>query len=299
MTEENKNKNLLWLILTIVFAIGAIVITYMYMNTSNELKELQAEKEEQRQMFVAEIDSLLIEHEAIKLDYGELADSLSVKDSLIQANAKEIKNLLNYKWEYYKVNKKLKKLRNISQGYLVQIDSLHKVNETLKGEVIELKQDVQIAKRQNSELKRKSKKLEESISEAAVLSAYNINATAYKVRGSRERETRRARRADKINVCFTLGQNSLLEPGMKKIYIRIADPKNKILTKSDADTYSFDYNGNIMQYSMMEVVDYNNESQEICSTWYIRKSDDISKGRYVVSIFTDKLEIGQTSIVLK
>ena len=53
----------------------------------------------------------LILDESGRRPLAELADTLAVKDSIIQANAAEIKQLLGYKWDYYKANKKLNQLR--------------------------------------------------------------------------------------------------------------------------------------------------------------------------------------------
>ncbi len=50
---------------------------------------------------------MMVEHQRIKDEYGAISDSLFVKDSIIEANAIEIKKLLNTEWEYYKIKKKL------------------------------------------------------------------------------------------------------------------------------------------------------------------------------------------------
>ncbi|MBI9035625.1 MAG: hypothetical protein JEZ03_14270, partial [Bacteroidales bacterium] len=117
--QEKKSNNKIWYIIVALLVVIIGVVGYLYLSTDSAKKELEQEKESQRIMFQQELDSLMIEHEAVKVEYSELTDSLFVKDSLIQQNANEIKNLLNYKWDYYKVNKKLGKLRKISQGYLV------------------------------------------------------------------------------------------------------------------------------------------------------------------------------------
>ncbi len=297
--QEKKNNNKIWYSIIALLVILVGVVGYLYLSTNTAKKELEAEKEAQRVMFTQELDSLMTEHEAVKVEYSELTDSLFVKDSMIQQNAKEIKNLLNYKWDYYKVNKKLKKLRKISQGYLVQIDSLYRVNEVLKGENLQLKQDVQMAQRKNTELRRHSEQLEQKVEDAAILKAYNIEAEGYKISGSRERATDKARRIDKIEVCFTIGQNMLVDSGKKNIYMRIAQPDNKVLTKAESDSYSFEFEGNILQYSMMKVLDYTQEATDICGNWYVRDDEKLQAGRYVISVYTDTEEIGQTFLDLR
>ena len=89
----------------------------------------------------------MLEHAQIKESYGDLSDSLVTVDSVIQANAAEIKQLLNYKWDYYKVKKKLDRLQVISQGYVRKMDSIVVVNEVLTEENLQIKEEIQQEKR--------------------------------------------------------------------------------------------------------------------------------------------------------
>ena len=41
--------------------------------------------------------------------------------------------------------------------------------------------------------------------------------------------TERARRSDKIKVCFTVAKNKLTEAGDKELYVQVIDPKNNVL----------------------------------------------------------------------
>ncbi|MDZ7776196.1 MAG: hypothetical protein U5L09_11630 [Bacteroidales bacterium] len=93
-TQQKKNKKnlILWIVLFLIALIAAIVVGYLYMNTSTEVKELKEEKQQQKVFFERELDSLMGEHNKVKNEYDNLTDSLDVKDSVIKANAKEIKS---------------------------------------------------------------------------------------------------------------------------------------------------------------------------------------------------------------
>ena len=82
----------------------------------NKYLSIINEKENQRIELQNDLNSLLMKHDSIKAEYGALSDSLVAKDSIIMANAKEIQELLNYKWEYGKVNKKLELLEENFAG---------------------------------------------------------------------------------------------------------------------------------------------------------------------------------------
>ncbi|MDZ4204275.1 MAG: hypothetical protein U1C46_05595, partial [Bacteroidales bacterium] len=193
-------------------------------------------------------------------------------------------------------------LRKISQGYLKQMDSLFTVNRELKEENIKVRADFEREKIITRDLQKDKQELVEKVELAAVLRAYGIDANGISLSGGRGRETAtdRARRTDKIKMCFTLAENAVIQPGIRDIYLRVARPDNRILAKGLGDEYSFIYRGEILQYTSKETVNYQNESIQVCSQWIHRNVKDLmQQGLYVVTIFADDQEIGQTFFELK
>ena len=276
------------------------VMAWMMLNTRTKVVTLVKEKNTQSIELQSELDSLMNEHERVKSSYGTLSDSLSNKDSIILANAAEIKKLLGTTYDYYKVKKKLEQLRRISQGYVHQIDSLFTVNAELKQENSQIKSVYKNEQSKNEELNKDKQQLTEKISSAAVLKAYKISAVPMKVRGSdKERATDKASRVDKIKVCFTLSENKLVTPGRRYVYLRIARPDKLILSHGRGDDYSFDAQGETLQYSTTEAVDYDGTSSDLCLNYNTNGKEDMLKGTYFVTVYADGREIGQSSFVLK
>ena len=298
-TSNQKNRSLLFIILAAVFAIALVIVLVLFNRTKSDLEEMVQEKEIQRLDLQADLDSLLVEHEEVKADYGAIADSLLSKDSVIQANAKEIKRLLNTQWEYVKVKRKLKALQEISQVYVVQLDSLYTVNKELQEENKAITKKYQTERRKNTELIKTQEELTKKVTDAAVFKAYSIAVKAINIRGSREKETDKARRTHRLDVCFTLGENLVIEPGIHTIYMRIAGPDTRILMRGEGDEYAFDFRGEKLQYSVKQDVEYNNEAMDVCMSWLQMPDDgEMQKGQYIVNIFSDDQEIGQKTIVL-
>ena len=300
--QENKKPSLLNIIVIAALALLAIILVFFLVKNSNKVSDLQAEKEAQRLAFQYELDSLLTEHEAIKTEYGNLTELLVEKDSVIQANAVEIKQLLDTQWEYVKVQRKLERLRVISQGYLHQMDSLYTLNRELQAENEQVKAKYEYERSLTKELQKDKETLIEKVEEAAILRAYNIKATPLNLKGAhnKESETDRARRTDLIRVCFSLAENNIAPSGMKDVYLRIARPDNMILVAGLGDDYSFVFNDNILQYSAMRQVDYQNAELKVCADWINRnKAEPMQTGVYVVNVFHGDNEIGQTSFTLK
>ncbi|NLN95969.1 MAG: hypothetical protein GX128_07360 [Bacteroidales bacterium] len=300
--QENKKPSLLNIIVIAALALLAIILVFFLVKNSNKVRDLQAEKEAQRLAFQYELDSLLTEHEAIKTEYGNLTELLAEKDSIIQVNAVEIKQLLDTQWEYVKVQRKLERLRVISQGYLHQMDSLYTLNRELQAENEQVKAKYEHERSLTKELQKDKETLIEKVEEAAILRAYNIKATPLNLKGvhNKESETDRARRTDLIRVCFSLAENNIAPSGMKDVYLRIARPDNIILVAGLGDDYSFVFNDNVLQYSAMRQVDYQNAELKVCADWINRnKAEPMQTGVYVVNIFHGDNEIGQTSFTLK
>lgn len=302
--EKNKKKTsnrLYQVFLIIACIIIAGLIVWLFLTHTN-LNNLLAEKENQRVELHAELDSLLIHHEIVKEEYGELSDTLALKDSIILANADEIRILLNTKWEYYKVKKKLRSLQKISQGYVRQMDSLYRVNKALAEENIIIRRDLNTERREKEAIIKDKAVLTEKVEMASVLYTYNMSANGIRSKsgGGKEKITDKAKKVDKIKVCFTLGKNEIIPPGEIEIYIRIAKPDEEVLTKDKTHEYTFEYQGESIQYSILKTINYENIPIDLCLYWYNRyKSLPMMVGIYHVDIFNDGKNIGHTTFQLR
>ena len=299
-TQDNKPGSRSWIIIAILLLIIIIAMLVWFLPQKNEYTLLINEKEEQRTELQKELDDLLTKHESIKVEYGVLADSLLVKDSIILANAAEIQQLLNFKWEYRKVNKKLGLLRNIAQGYVHQIDSLYTENRVLKEENEKVREQYAREQDKSRELTKDKEELIEKVTLAAIIKAYNVTAKGVRFTGSgRERDTDKAKKVERVKVCFTLGENNLVEPGKKTIYIRILRPDNLVVTQKIGETYTFDYQGQQLEYTSKKEVDYQNKDTYMCMFWTKKMKDPAMVGTYNVSVYCEGAEIGKTSFDLR
>ena len=275
------------------------VMAWMLVNQKNVIVTQEKNSDSVKTELQGELDSLLAEHERVKVSYGELSNSLSERDSIINVKAMEIKQLLGSKAELAVIKRKLAQLQQITQVYEQQIDSLFTVNRKLKAENEKIKIDYNLEQQKTNDLSKDKVALNEKITGAAVLKAYKISALAYKSKGvDKEKETDKAARTDKIKVCFTVSENKLVSSGYKRFFVRIARPDNVILTRGPA--YTFQFLGQTLQFSAMETLNYDGDAADVC-TYFERTANgtELSKGRYVVNIFTEDREIGQTSFELK
>ncbi|MDR2083479.1 MAG: hypothetical protein LBP67_00565 [Bacteroidales bacterium] len=300
----NSNKKSIKPIIYIVLAvllIAIVVLIIIFSSTKSKYERLVGEKEYQRQELLMELDSLMYQHEEIKISYGELAKQLEEKDSIINAEAKEIKRLLNFEWEYYKIRKKVTQLQEISKSYVVQMDSLYTVNAELVKENTQIKKDIQVERKKNVELAKEKEELSRKINLASAVKAFDINAECFHTTGSRERKTDKAKRTNLIRMCFSVMENPLIEGDNINVYARIAMPDGTIITDDTGDIYSFEYRGNVLQYTVKSTLKYTGETlSNICLDWQkLDMSESLPEGLYYINLFTEEFEIGQTYFELR
>ncbi len=301
--KNGKNRTLLYALLAALALALVFVIILASKNSSikGNLQQLEAEKEMQRQDFQAEVDSLMKVHNELKESYGELSQELAEKDSIIQADAVEIKKLLDSQWDYNRIKKKLASLQTISQKYVRQMDSLYTVNRELVAENERIREEFQAERRQNTSLTKQKEELTNKVNQAATMKISNYTAQAVRFKGGgKETPTDRAERAERIRLDFTVAANDLIQPGTKLFYVRIADPRRAIISKGTGDEYAFQSNGQTLQFT--EKVRVNYDGKETAVRAYYTKPDayEMMPGTYFIDVYEQggKL-IGQTAIDLK
>ena len=224
-------------------------------------------------------DSLREKLESEKLKTQRLLEELrQVKSS----NAAEIMRL----------KKELKTVRAVLRTYVIQIDSLNRLNAELTKENQEVKNKYSAATAQISTLSKEKKSLNEKVSLAAQLDATNIIVNPMNKRG---KTARKVKDVKKISIQFTIVKNITAETGNKTLYIRIAKPDNDILTKSEANTFA--YEDRNIGYSIKKYIEYTGEEQTVTVYWNVEEF--FPSGNYRVYIFADGNMIGQGSFSMK
>ena len=289
----DKSKNLIIIIILLVIIIGGVSFYAFRQNQENkEMTELFAiEKEEMENEYTTfatqydelqvqiNNDSLRIKLESEKLKTQRLLEELrQVKSS----NAAEITRL----------KKELKTVRAVLRSYVMQIDSLNRINEALTTENKEVKKKYSEATRQINTLAQEKKTLNAKVTLAAQLDATNINVQPKNKRG---KTAKKVKDVKKIAVSFTIVKNITAKTGERTLYVRIAKPDNDILTKSASDT--FPYENKELAYSIKKYIEYTGEEQTVTVYWDVEEY--LTAGTYNVYVFADGTMIGQQSFNMK
>ncbi len=291
--EMNKNKGLVIIIIVLAAAIAGIsYFAFMQTEKNKEMSELFAiekqEMENEYSNFATQYDELQIQINNDSL--REKLESEKLKTQRLLEELRQVKT--SDAAEIMRLKKELKTVRAVLRTYVIQIDSLNRLNAALKQENEEVKSKYSEATAQITNLSQEKETLHQKVSLAAQLDATNITVQTLNKRG---RKTSRVKNVKKIAISFTIVKNITAETGNKTIYVRIAKPDNSILTKNDAD--KFKYEDREISYSIKKYIEYTGEEQSVNVYWNVEEF--LSAGTYHIYIFADGNMIGQGDFSMK
>lgn len=289
----DKSKKLIIVIIGLILLCGGVSFYAFQQNQKNqEMSELFAiEKEEMENEythFATQYDELQVQINNDSL--REKLESEKLKTQRLLEELRQVKT--SNAAEIMRLKKELKTVRAVLRSYVIQIDSLNKVNQALTVENQEVKQKYSQATRQISNLSQEKKNLNEKVALAA-----QLDATAIQVdpRNKRGKTARRVKDVKKIAVSFTIVKNITAKTGERTLYIRIAKPDNEVLTKNSANT--FPYENRNLAYSIKKYIEYTGEEQRVTVYWDVEEY--LPTGTYHVYIFADGTMIGQEAFTMK
>ena len=289
------NKKI-WIPTIIVVLILAGVTAYLFINLNKQKEENAAIKE------LAEIDKKEMENEYQQFaqQYSEMKTQINNDSIVAQLTAEQEKTqrLLNElrrvkstdAIEITRLKKELATVRAVIRSYVMEIDSLNKVNANLTQENTRVKGQYEAATRQIEGLSTEKRSLSEKVAIAAQLDATGISLVAKNKRG---KSTDQIDKATTLQVSFNITRNVTAASGVKDIYVRIMSPTGSLLNGAG----SFSYENRTLQYSMKRSVEYNGEETPVTLFWNV--SQALVAGSYQVSIFADVNMIGSRSFAFR
>ena len=289
----NKSKNLIIIIILLIVIIGGVsYFAFRQVQENKEMTELFAiEKEEMENeytTFATQYDEL-----QVQINNDSLRQKLESEKLKTQRLLEELRQVkTSNAAEIMRLKKELKTVRAVLRSYVMQIDSLNRINEALTTENKEVKKKYSEATRQINTLAQEKKNLNEKVSLAAQLDATNIIVEPKNKRG---KVINKVKNVKKIAVSFTIVKNITAKTGERTLYIRIAKPDNEVLSKNTSDT--FPYENRQLAYSIKKYIEYTGEEQDVTVYWDVEEY--LPAGTYNVYIFADGTMIGQQSFSMK
>ena len=289
----DKNKKFIWIIGLLIVIIGGVSFFAVHQVQKNkEMSQLfsieKEEMENEYSTFATQYDELQIQINNDSL--REKLESEKLKTQRLLEELRQVKT--SDAAEIMRLKKELKTVRAVLRSYVMQIDSLNRINQALTAENQQVKKQYSEATRQITTLSREKKNLNEKVTLAAQLDATNIVAIPLNKRG---KAAKKVKDAKKIAISFTIVKNITASTGNKTLYVRIAKPDNEVLTKSASNT--FEYEDRSIAYSIKKYFEYTGE--ELTQTVYWDVEEFLAAGTYKVYLFCDGNMIGQGSFSMK
>jgi len=292
---NKKSNNKIWLIL---FLVAAAFNIYQWMDKSSTVEKYDVQSDSLSTVAInleKELGETYAELNQYKGTSERLDSLLEEANISIEEQRQRIEKLIrseaNTKARSKKLQAELDNLKKLREEYLEKIDELLVENQNLKKSNEDLIE-------KNAEI---TKNLETTVNQASVLRSEYVRSSAFKKRSSGKFvETALAKRTNKLEVCFSLLDNPISQPGEKNVYIRVVEPGGKTLgdRSGGSSTFTVGATGEVVQYTAMEKITYANDKQDLCLQW--EENERIfPAGTYAIEIYVDGNLSASSSHTLK
>ena len=268
----------------------------------NDKKENEAQLTEEKQMVMNDLSAMASQYDTAisenEITNGKLVEARDriqgLMDSLKTSQA-SVSNLWRYKKKYFNLQKEM-------EGLLVQNDSLRVENSLLATTLDSTR--VQLVERAvfTDSLLVQNTELATVVKDASVLSTVGLKGFGVIERSSGKLiPTERARRSDKIRVCFTVAKNSLVEAGDQELYVQVIDPKNNVIGVNEQIQFEGEEGEETktLNYSVVSKFNYENRNLNVCEFVAAKDKDGFETGRYVVNVFNKEDLVSTSEFTLK
>ncbi|MCR4852179.1 MAG: hypothetical protein K5893_01130 [Prevotella sp.] len=280
-------------VLIVLLLLGGI--GYLY-KSLDEQKKVNADMQELAELDKKEMQN---EYEQFARQYSEMKTQIS-NDSIVAQLTQEqlrtqqlLQELKQVKAsdarEITRLKKELATCRAVIRSYVLEIDSLNRLNQNLTAENTRVRGQYEEATRQIEGLNQEKSSLSEKVAIAAQLDAVGISMSMNDKKG---KATKKINKAKNLQVNFSIARNPTASNGVKTVYVRIQTPNGQTLSNGG----TFNYENRSLEYSMKKQVEYGGNETPVSMFWNI--SEFLSGGSYKVSIFCDGHLIGSRNFTL-
>ncbi|MDD6518008.1 MAG: hypothetical protein PUF63_08850 [Prevotella sp.] len=282
-----NKKVLIPLVVVIVLLLGGVTVLYM------NLHKQRQENQEMEQLAALDKKEMENEYQQFANQYSEMKTQIN-NDSIVAQLTQEqektqrlLAELRNTKStdarEIARLKRELATVRAVLRSYVIEIDSLNRLNQNLTAENTRIKGQYAEANRQIEGLNSEKANLSEKVAIAAQLDATGISMSPLDKKG---KTTKKLKKAKSFQVSFTLARNVTAQSGMKTVYVRITTPAGSLLGNAG----SFSYENRSLPCSMKRSIEYNGKETPV--SMFCNIDQTIQGGSFNVSIFVDGNMIG-------
>ncbi|WP_369995012.1 chromosome partitioning protein ParA [Winogradskyella sp.] len=283
--------------------VGLGILLVLFLGTAFYASKLYTDSKEQEKVLITEKEQVMNDLNNMAKQYDEAIAESEVKNQDLIAARERIQGLMdslkvsqnsvNSLWRYKKQYMALQEEMDV---LMAENDKLKVENEYLATSLDSTQ--VQLAERTmfTDSLLVQNTELSNVVEDAAALQTVGLVGMGVIERSSgKQIPTERARRSDKIKICFTVAKNTLTEAGDKELYVQVIDPKNNVLGSNE----QIEFEDQVLNYSLISRFNYENRNLNICEYISVLEDSKFEEGRYKVNVFNDKELISSSEFVMK
>ena len=262
-----------------------------------EQKQVNQDMQELAELDKQEMEN---EYERFALQYSEMKTQIN-NDSIIQQLTEEqmktqqlLEELKRVKAsdarEIARLKKELATVRAVLRDYVMQIDSLNRLNESLKQENTTVKAELEQRNQQVAGLNSEKASLSQKVAIAAQLDAMNISLQLLNKRG---KDAKKLKDCTQMKTSFVITKNVTASNGNRTVYVRIQNPGGNVLGGGG----TFPFENRQLEASAKKTIEYTGEETPVTVYWNV--SQMLEAGEYRVSVFADGHMIGTRTFTFK
>ena len=276
-----NKKIIIPLLAVIIILVGGVAYLFTSLN-----QQKQANKEMQE---LADLDKkeMQNEYEQFAKQYSEMKTQIN-NDSIVaqltqeqmrtQQLLEELKRVKSSDArEIARLKKELATVRAVLRSYVLQIDSLNRLNQDLTEENTRIKGQYAQATQQIQGLNSEKASLSEKVAIAAQLDATNINML---LKNKRQKTAKKIKDCKTIEVSFSIARNVTAANGVRTFFVRITKPTGEVLNGGG----TFEYENKQLPYSMKRSMEYTGEELQVITYWNV--NEFLSAGTYNAVSYT-------------
>jgi len=192
--------------------------------------------------------------------------------------------------EITRLKKELATVRAVLRSYVLQIDSLNRLNAELMNENDRVRSELEQSNQQNQQLVSNNMTLSEKVAIASQLNATNISLKPLKKKG---KDSKKMKSAHSLSVSFVITRNVTASNGNRDIFVRITTPQGEVINGGG----TFAYENKQMAYTMKKTIEYTGEETTVSMLWPV--TETLMGGSYNVSVFADGNMIGSKNFTFE
>jgi predicted nucleic acid-binding Zn-ribbon protein len=291
-TRQNNTKNLIIIILSVVLV--ALVINNFRLSISKGEIEKELDKTASEKLSVSnDLQKMYTDYESLKTSNDTMNARLGKEQERIKKLMEELKTVkYSNAAEISRYKNEVDALRRIMKSYIVQLDSLNTANQSLMAENHQVRSDFRKIKDDYQVLTSEKEVLNTKVKKAEALSGENFLAKAITDKG---KDAAKAKKAEKIQVCFRVKDNAIAAAGNRQIFVRISRPDGFVMALSKDDL--FEFQGQEIVFSAKKDLNYSGKAEDVCV--YFKPNEALTPGKYSADVFAEGNQIGTADFELK